>query len=88
MLLGSALSIGGLFDYQYRNKTFENWDSCIVPILEQGMDLFSEEPMLHAAIYVGAPRNVIVDILNRFDDCSTQKDDMGRYPIDVEFEEA
>ena len=86
--IGGEFNIGGLFDSKYRNRTFENWDSCIVPILKQDMNLFSFEPILHAAIYHGAPCNVIVDILNRFDGCCTQKDSMGRFPMDVAIEEA
>ena len=83
-------NIGCLFNIGCRNYIFKNWDFCNVPILlEQGMmDLFSLQTMLHTAIYFGAPHNVLVDIINRFDGCSAQKDSMGRYPIDVAIEEA
>ena len=85
--------IGGLFSFpstqEVKDKTYQNWDSIVLPALEQVMALpqYKNLPILqaiiHAIIYNRAPPKIINSTMDKFSFSTNTMDSYGRYPLDV-----
>ena len=89
--IGGQFGIGGLFHYLPgcdQDQIYKRWDD-FAPSLEKAIISIEEEhqqnqpSMLHAAITAGAPRYIISDIINRFDNILTRDSHNSLLPIEV-----
>ena len=84
--VGGEFAVGGLFntatDY-VQKAIYDKWNKYFPSLQTAILDLQSLlPPILHAAIIAKAPRRIIANIANSFD-CFSNKDSLGRNPIDV-----
>ena len=68
---------------------YEDWETTAAPALSRvisSMEYIDYPPLLQAAIVAKAPRNIIANIINRFD-CIMIRDNVGNLPINVAVEQ-
>jgi len=68
---------------------YEDWETTAAPALSRvisSMEYIDYPPLLQAAIIAKAPRNIIANIINRFD-CIMIRDNVGNLPINVAVEQ-
>ena len=91
--VGGEFGIGGLFHVatkKVQNIIYKKWQK-LLPALKLAIESLQEEhqpPLLHAVILARAPTHVICDIVNQFEYSLLKTDRIGRYPIEVAFQES
>lgn len=90
--IGGEYGIGGIFNMlseQGQTRIYEKWHTNVAPALTSVISSIQDHdypPLLQAAIKANAPRNIIVDIINRFD-CIITRDTSNYLPINVAIEQ-
>jgi len=84
--VGGEFGIGGLFE---QNVMFENWNTLVLPALEQVISLpqNQNQPILQAAIVNKSPPNVIKDIVQHFTESVNTTDSLNQFPINIAIRE-
>ncbi len=88
--VGGEYGCGGVFSFtelpdQVQASIYEHWNRTVLPVLTSVMSSMKNSnfpPLLQAAIKAKAPRNVIIDIIDRFD-CIMTRDSSNFLPINI-----